>query len=63
MIGFGTWGLGGMDYGPIKEKKALTLLNYAHKKRVNFFDTAPLYGNGRSEMIIGSFLKTKIEKK
>ena len=55
MIGFGTWGLGGMDYGPIKEKKALTLLNYAHKKRVNFFDTAPLYGNGRSEMIIGSF--------
>lgn len=63
MIGFGTWGLGGMDYGPIKEKKALNLLNYAYKKRINFFDTAPLYGNGRSETIIGSFLRNKKRKK
>ena len=57
MIGYGTWGLGGRDYGPITLKKSLKLLNYAYKNNILMLDTAPLYGNGRSEKIIGSFLK------
>lgn len=63
MIGFGTWGLGGLDYGPISEVKAIKLLNHAYKKNISFFDTAPLYGSGRSEILIGSFLKKKNRKK
>jgi aryl-alcohol dehydrogenase-like predicted oxidoreductase len=63
MIGYGTWGLGGRDYGPITLKKSLKLLNYAYKNNILMLDTAPLYGNGRSEKIIGSFLKKKDRKK
>lgn len=56
-IGYGTWGIGGRDYGPISEKKARLLLSYAIKKNIKFFDTAPLYGNGNSEKYIGALLK------
>lgn len=62
-IGYGTWGLGGVDYGPINEKKALNLLNYSYKKGLRFFDTSPLYGYGKSEKLIGKFLKNKVRKK
>jgi aryl-alcohol dehydrogenase-like predicted oxidoreductase len=63
MIGYGTWGFGGRDYGPITLKKSLSLLEYAYKNNILMLDTAPLYGNGRSEKIIGSFLKKKDRKK
>ena len=63
MIGYGTWGFGGRDYGPISLKKCLNLLEFANKNNINMLDTAPLYGNGRSEKIIGSFLKNKDRKK
>lgn len=63
MIGYGTWGLGGRDYGPISSNKATKLLEYSYKNKILMFDTAPLYGNGRSEKIIGNFLKKKDRKK
>jgi aryl-alcohol dehydrogenase-like predicted oxidoreductase len=56
-LGFGTWGIGGRDYGPISEKKSITLLKFAIKNKINFFDTAPLYGDGRSEFLIGKVIK------
>ena len=62
-LGYGTWGLGGLDYGPITEEKALGLLKHALKKNINFFDTAPLYGNGRAEKIIGKLFNTHDRKK
>lgn len=56
-IGLGTWQLGG-DFGKLEEKTGLEILNKAVDQGINFFDTADVYGAGRSEEIIGRFLKT-----
>jgi len=58
-IGFGTWGFSNVSYGKISKFKANELLLYAYKRGINFLDTAPSYGNGRAEKIIGIFLKNK----
>ena len=56
-VGLGTWQLGGADWGEIDESRALETLRAASEGGVNFFDTADVYGLGRSEEIIGRFLK------
>ncbi len=56
-IGLGTWQLGGTDWGDIDEQHALETLRAAVEGGVNFFDTADVYGLGRSEELIGKFLK------
>lgn len=62
-IGYGTWGLGGVDYGKISEKQSFDLINFAIKKKINFFDTAPLYGDGRVEKLLGKVLEKHNRKK
>jgi aryl-alcohol dehydrogenase-like predicted oxidoreductase len=57
-IGLGCWQLGGNDWGDLSEIDALRILQTAVDHGINFFDTADVYGNGRSEEIIGRFLKT-----
>ena len=56
-VGLGTWQLGG-DFGEVTEETAFTILGDAVKRGINFFDTADVYGGGKSEQIIGKFLKT-----
>jgi aryl-alcohol dehydrogenase-like predicted oxidoreductase len=56
-MGMGCWQLGG-DWGAIREDEALKTLQMAYESGVNFFDTADVYGGGRSEKILGEFLKT-----
>lgn len=60
-IGLGTWQLGA-DWGKVEEKDALAILNRAVDLGVNFLDTADVYGAGRSEKIIGEFLKSRKEE-
>ncbi|HUO56889.1 MAG TPA: aldo/keto reductase [bacterium] len=55
-VGVGTWQFGG-DWGQVSEDAALQTLKAAVDSGVNFFDTADVYGAGRSESIIGKFLK------
>lgn len=55
-IGLGTWQLGS-GWGEVTENVALETLRAAHDAGVNFLDTADVYGDGRSELIIGKFLK------
>jgi len=55
-IGLGTWQLGA-DWGEVTEAEALDTLRAAVSSGVNFLDTADVYGGGRSESIIGKFLK------
>ena len=55
-IGLGTWQLGG-DWGDVTEDAALATLHAAYDGGVTFFDTADVYGGGRSETIIGRFLR------
>ncbi len=57
VIGLGTWQLGA-DWGSVRESDALAVLDAAAASGVTFFDTADVYGDGRSEQIIGQFLRT-----
>ncbi|MCM8758762.1 MAG: aldo/keto reductase [Candidatus Omnitrophica bacterium] len=61
-IGLGTWQLGGTDWGNVDEKDALMILHKSVEMGVNFIDTADVYGMGRSERLIGKFLKETKEK-
>jgi aryl-alcohol dehydrogenase-like predicted oxidoreductase len=56
LIGLGTWQLGA-DWGQVEEADALAVLDAAYDAGVTFFDTADVYGDGRSESLIGSWLK------
>jgi aryl-alcohol dehydrogenase-like predicted oxidoreductase len=56
VVGLGTWQLGA-DWGPVDEDEALAMLAAAVEAGVTFVDTADVYGDGRSERLIGRFLK------
>ncbi len=60
VIGLGTWQLGA-DWGSVEESDALAVLDSAFAAGVNFFDTADVYGDGRSELLIGTWLKNNPE--
>src|SRR6187431_786953 len=54
-LGLGTWQLGA-DWGEVSESDALAVLEASVSHGVTFFDTADVYGDGRSEALIGRFL-------
>lgn len=56
VVGLGTWQLGA-DWGEVEESDALAVLEAALDAGVTFFDTADVYGDGRSEQLIGRFLR------
>ncbi|CAB1065944.1 Putative oxidoreducatse SCO7286 [Olavius sp. associated proteobacterium Delta 1] len=55
-VGLGCWQFGG-DFGDMQEKTAISIMETAVENGINFFDTANVYGAGRSENLIGQFLK------
>ena len=57
-IGFGAWAIGSA-WGEVSENDAEAALNAALDDGVTFIDTANVYGDGRSEMIIGRVLKQR----
>jgi len=59
VIGLGTWQLGA-DWGNVSESDALAVLRAAVESGVTFFDTADVYGDGRSERVIGRFIAGNI---
>jgi aryl-alcohol dehydrogenase-like predicted oxidoreductase len=56
-LGFGTWGLGGSAYGQIDIEHAQNLVQSAYHRGIRIYDTSPLYGNGRSEKVLGAALE------
>src|SRR5829696_4828642 len=54
-IGLGTWQLGA-DWGDVSEADAIAVLTASVDHGVTMFDTADVYGDGRSESLIGGFL-------
>jgi aryl-alcohol dehydrogenase-like predicted oxidoreductase len=60
-IGFGAWAIGG-SWGEQSDKDSHSGLETALDKGVNFIDTAAGYGDGKSERIIGEFLKSRSER-
>ncbi len=61
-VGLGCWQLGGADWGDVSEDDALAILHTSVAQGVTFFDTADVYGLGRSESLIGKFLKETKEQ-
>jgi len=58
VIGLGCWQLGG-DWGQVEEGDGIALLHAAADAGVTFFDTADVYGDGRSEKLVGRFLRER----
>src|SRR3954454_18916216 len=57
-IGFGAWQIGG-DWGDVDEDAAIATLHAAADAGVTFFDTADVYGDGRSERLVGRLLRER----
>jgi len=60
-IGLGCWAIGS-EWGEVLEQDAREVLKTSLDKGVNFFDTADVYGDGRSEKFVGELIKSTSEK-
>ncbi|MDR3237888.1 MAG: aldo/keto reductase [Spirochaetia bacterium] len=58
----GTWAIGGSNWGGSDEKDAIATIEAAIEAGVTTIDTAPAYGNGRAEELIGRALKGRRNK-
>jgi aryl-alcohol dehydrogenase-like predicted oxidoreductase len=56
-IALGTWAIGGWMWGGTDEKESIRTIHAAFDQGVNLIDTAPVYGFGRSEEIVGEALR------
>jgi methylglyoxal reductase len=52
-VGFGAWAIGGWMWGGADDDKAIDAIHAALDHGINLIDTAPIYGYGRSEEIVG----------
>ena len=57
-IGLGAWQLANPDWGIDDKREALRIIQKSLEAGCNFFDTAPGYGSGRSEELLGEGLKS-----
>ena len=60
-VGLGCWAIGS-EWGDVSKEDANEVLKTSLDNGVNFFDTADVYGDGRSEQFIGELLKSTSEK-
>src|ERR1700683_5817896 len=60
-ISFEAWAIGGA-WGDVDDKESLAALHAALDGGVNFFDTADVYGDGRSERLLAKLKKERKEK-
>ena len=59
-ISFGTWAIGA-EWGAINDQESLAALHRALDRGVNFFDTADVYGDGRSERLLAQLREERSE--
>jgi len=60
-VGFGAWGIGA-DWGAVDDRESLAALHAAVDVGVTFIDTADVYGDGRSERLVGELLRERTEE-
>jgi aryl-alcohol dehydrogenase-like predicted oxidoreductase len=59
-ISFGSWAIGG-TWGEVDDKESIAALHRSLDLGVNFFDTADVYGDGRSERLLAQLRKERHE--
>src|SRR5271168_258088 len=59
-ISFGAWAIGGA-WGDVNDRESMAALHAALDGGVNFFDTADVYGDGRSERLLAKLRKERRE--
>src|SRR5204862_4877089 len=59
-ISFGAWAIGG-TWGDVDDRESLAALHRALDLGVNFFDTADVYGDGRSERLLAQLRRARKE--
>src|SRR3954464_11510531 len=59
-VSVGCWAIGG-SWGKVEDKESLAALHRALDLGVNFFDTADVYGDGRSERLLAQLRKERQE--
>ena len=56
-LAVGTWAIGGANYGPVVRDDSIKAIRKMIDCGVNLIDTAPVYGNGAAEMIVGEAIQ------
>ena len=63
VIGYGAWGIGGAPFWSNEgDSKSIESIKISYESGINFFDTAPVYGFGHSEKLIGKALNSVRDK-
>ena len=57
-LAVGTWAIGGKNYGPVDREGSIRAIRRMVDLGVNLIDTAPCYGNGTAEKIVGEAIRT-----
>lgn len=58
VVSLGSWVFGGAEWGEVSDAISISVVEEAVDKGVNLIDTAPVYGSGRSEKVIGRALQS-----
>jgi aryl-alcohol dehydrogenase-like predicted oxidoreductase len=56
-IGLGTWAIGGLEWGNVSDDDGVATCLSIFDHGINLIDTAPIYGHGRAEEIVGKALR------
>ncbi len=56
-FGLGTWAIGGTEWGAVSDEDAIATMIGAVERGINLIDTAPIYGRGRSEGLLGRAIR------
>ncbi len=62
ILGLGTFAIGGWFWGGTDEKKSIEAIHASLERGVNLIDTAPIYGFGVAEQIVGKAVKGRRDK-
>ena len=62
VVAFGSWAIGGWNWGGTDDEKGIRAIHAALDNGINFIDTAPIYGMGHSEEVVGKALRGRRDK-
>jgi aryl-alcohol dehydrogenase-like predicted oxidoreductase len=61
-MGIGLWAMGGTSWGPTEDQDSLSTIDAALDAGITFFDTADIYGDGHSEVLLRQAMKGRRDK-